>query len=200
MADPASISGLSNHHHEEMNMNRFERIRRTVGWTLATAALIAAGACSTVDTTPAPRLRATDTVVVLPLANYTETPDAGSAAQSMAANALRKLGIATVDSMPASPGGDPFDATSQPDRDKALGWARSHHARYALSGAVEEWRYKVGVDGEPVVGMTFELRDVESGKVVWSGTGNRGGWSRSSLGGVAQSLIGKLLSPLAARG
>lgn len=180
-------------------MNCLERIRKSVGWTLAAAGLLAASACASIDVTSSPRLHATDAVAVLPIANYTETPDAGNAAQSMAANTLRKLGIATVDSMPASPGGDPFDATSQPDREKALGWARAHRARYALSGSVEEWRYKVGVDGEPVVGMTFELRDVESGKVVWSGTGNRGGWSRSSLGGVAQSLIGKMLAPLAAR-
>ncbi len=183
----------------ENYMNPFEKIRRTVGWTMALAGVLAASACSSIDTTSAPTLHASDTVAVLPIANYTETPDAGNAAQALAVNALRDLGIATVQSVPASSSGDSFDATSQPDQDKALGWARTHHARYSLSGAVEEWRYKVGVDGEPVVGMTFELHDVESGKVVWSGTGNRSGWSRSSLGGVAQSLIRKLLAPLAAR-
>ena len=180
-------------------MNRFEKIRRTAGWTLGLAIVLAASACSSIDTTSAPELHASDIVAVLPIANYTETPDAGNAAQALAVNALHDLGITTVESMPASTSGDLFDATSQPDQDKALSWARSRHARYALSGAVEEWRYKVGVDGEPVIGMTFELRDVASNKVVWSGTGNRSGWSRSSLGGVAQSLIRKLLTPLAAR-
>jgi len=65
-----------------------------------------------------------------------------------------------------------------------------------LTGAVEEWRYKVGVDGEPVAGLTFELIDVASGQVVWSATGTRSGWSRSSLSNVATTLIGGLLAPL----
>ena len=180
-------------------MNSFEQIRKTVGWTIALAGVLVASACSSIDTTPAPTLQAIDAVAVLPIANYTETPDAGNAAQALAVNALRDLGIATVERVPANTGSDPFDAGTQPDRDKALAWARAHHARYSLSGAVEEWRYKVGVDGEPVVGMTFELHDMASGKVVWSGTGSRSGWSRSSLGGVAQRLTRKLLAPLAAR-
>lgn len=180
-------------------MNPFDAIRKTAGTAIALAVVLAASACSSIDTTQAPALNALDAVAVLPIANYTETPDAGDAAQAMAVNALRHLGLATVESVPANPSDDQFDATSRPDGDKGLAWARAHHARYSLSGAVEEWRYKVGVDGEPVVGMTFELREVASGKVVWSSTGSRSGWSRSSLGGVAQSLIGKLLAPLAAR-
>lgn len=180
-------------------MNSFQQIRRTLGWALALAGMLVASACSSISTTSAPAIHAGDIVAVLPIANYTETPDAGSAAQALAVNALRGLGIATVESAPAGASGGEFDPTSQPDREKSLGWARAHHARYSLTGAVEEWRYKVGVDGEPVVGMTFELHDMASGKVVWSGTGNRSGWSRSSLGGVAQSLTRKLLAPLAAR-
>ena len=64
---------------------------------------------------------------------------------------------------------------------------------------MEEWRYKTGVDGEPVVGLTLELIDVQSGQVVWSATGARSGWSRSSLSSVATSLIGSVLAPLAPR-
>jgi hypothetical protein len=55
------------------------------------------------------------------------------------------------------------------------------------------------VDGEPVVGVTFELLDVSNGAVVWSATGTHTGWSRSGLSSVATSLIGKVLSPLQAR-
>jgi hypothetical protein len=54
------------------------------------------------------------------------------------------------------------------------------------------------VDGEPVVGVTFELIDVSTGKVVWSATGSRTGWSRSGLSSIATALIGDVLSPLGA--
>ncbi|CAG9220909.1 hypothetical protein BCAR13_420163 [Paraburkholderia caribensis] len=53
------------------------------------------------------------------------------------------------------------------------------------------------MDGEPAVGLTFEVIDVQTGKVVWTGTGSRTGWSRDAVSGVAQKLERDLLSPLA---
>ncbi len=176
-----------------------KKIGRRAALAFAVAAL--AGACSTIDSAGTPALAAGDTIAVLPLGNYTETPDAGQSAQAMSANALRGLGVANVVRAPADPAGGAYvDGAQRGDGTPNLEWARQQHARYALAGAVEEWRYKVGVDGEPAVGVTFELFDVESGKVLWSATGTRIGWSRSGLASVAQTLIGKLLSPLRVHG
>jgi len=72
---------------------------------------------------------------------------------------------------------------------EALKWAREQGIRYALTGAVDEWRYKVGVDGEPAVGLALRIVDVQSGQVVWSSVGAKSGWSRDSLAGVAQKLM-----------
>lgn len=164
---------------------------------VAVMSVLLLGACSTIDATQAPSLSAGDTVLVLPIANYTETPDAGQSAQAIAANLLRHRGLVNVSRAPVDPNaGAMFDAAPHGDTAQDLAAARQQHAKYALSGAVEEWRYKVGVDGEPAVGVTFELLDVESGRVLWSVTGTRTGWSRSGLASVAQVLIGKLLSPL----
>ncbi len=79
---------------------------------------------------------------------------------------------------------------------EALAWARGTGATHALTGSVQEWRYKVGVDGEPVVGLTFDLIDLGSGATVWSATGSRSGWSRSSVTGVGHALMRELLAPL----
>ncbi|MGZ5091639.1 MAG: penicillin-binding protein activator LpoB, partial [Burkholderiales bacterium] len=73
-------------------------------------------------------------------------------------------------------------------------WARSEGARYAIYGAVDEWRYKVGVDGEPAVGVALHIMDLQTNNVVWSGVGGKSGWSRESLSGVAQKLIRQLLA------
>ncbi|TAM02594.1 MAG: penicillin-binding protein activator LpoB [Paraburkholderia sp.] len=181
-------------------MNAIARIRRNWAHALAAACMLGLAACASVESTPAPAIAAPDSVAVLPLANFTETPDAGRAAQAIAANTLRKHGFANVAAMPAADNGVAFDTTTQPGIEQGLEWARAHHAKFVLSGAVEEWRYKVGVDGEPVVALSFELREVPSGRVVWSATGSRSGWSRSALGGTAQSLVGKLLAPLGAHG
>lgn len=61
---------------------------------------------------------------------------------------------------------------------------------------MSEWRYKVGVDGEPAVGITLQVIDVPSGNVIWSATGSRTGWSRDAVSAVAQKLLRELLSPL----
>lgn len=179
-------------------MITIERISRATGLLLTVACGLIVSACASVESTPAPALAETGPIAVLPLANFTETPDAGRAAQAIAANTLRTAGVAQVDTMFATDSGDALDPTAQPNLERGLDWARTQHAKYVLTGAVEEWRYKVGVDGEPVVSMTFELRELPAGKVVWSAVGTRSGFSRSSLGGVAQKLAQKLLAPLAA--
>lgn len=185
-------------------MTPIARIRGRRAATLAAACVLALSAglsaCASVDATPYPTLAAGGGVAVLPLANFTETPDAGRAAQALAADTLRRLGHANVAAQPGANTSASFDAGAQPDLEQGLDWARAQHAKYALTGAVEEWRYKVGVDGEPAVAMSFELRDVASGRVLWSATGARAGWSRSGLGATAQNLVGRLLAPLAVRG
>jgi polysaccharide biosynthesis protein PelC len=161
----------------------------------ASATLITA--CGTIRDTAAPTLRPSDSIAITSIANYTETPDAGHSAETIAANVLRTNGLTDVRLAPSDPASNSmFDTASRGNPEKKLEWARSQQIRYVLTGAVEEWRYKVGVDGEPAVGLTFELVDVESGKTVWSSTGSHTGWSRSGLANVANKLIGNVLAPL----
>ncbi|KAA0911092.1 penicillin-binding protein activator LpoB [Pusillimonas sp. ANT_WB101] len=154
-------------------------------------------ACTSMAVGTAPPMVGADSLVVLPIANYTETPDAGHRAQSIAQSILQQRGFRTLQEYPRSGDADLL-AGNQSDQAKkqAIDWARSVGARYALTGSVQEWRYKVGLDGEPAVGLTFNLLDVDSGAIIWSATGSRSGWSRSSLAGVGQTLIQQLLAPL----
>jgi TolB-like protein len=161
-------------------------------------ALMLLAGCSTMDVgNNAPALTKADRLVVLPIANYTEAPDAGQRAQSIAQSILLQKGFVNVQRYAE---GDQANALvgsgAEPSISQALDWARSTGAQYALAGSVQEWRYKVGVDGEPVAGVTFNLFDLKSGAVVWSATGSRSGWSRSSLAGIGQTLISGLLAPL----
>ncbi|HEY3598566.1 MAG TPA: penicillin-binding protein activator LpoB [Paraburkholderia sp.] len=182
-------------------MNNVKGWSRSIQWLAAVAATaLLLGACGSVRQTAAPALAAGDSIAVVPLANFTETPAAGSSATAIAANVLREYGLADVRVAPADASTNAmFDTAQREIGEKKLAWAREQHVKYVLTGAVEEWRYKAGVDGEPVAGVTFELIDVASGQVVWSATGSRSGWSRSSLANVASSLIGKLLAPLGSR-
>lgn len=169
-------------------------------FALLALAVATIGACGTIQQTAAPALTTQDSIAVVPMVNFTETPAAGGNAAAIAAGVLRVNGLANVRVAPADEQSNTmFDTAQRELGDKKLAWARDQHIKYVLSGAVEEWRYKTGVDGEPVAGVTFELTDTASGRVVWSATGTRSGWSRSSLSGTASALIGGLLSPLRPR-
>lgn len=172
---------------------------RAVRMTASLAAVFALGACAVVDHSGAAAgVSKDDSFTVLPIVNQTETPQAGQRAASIAQSLLASSGFRQMTRYPASGDDENLFDPARPDAAaKALDWARSQKIRYALTGTVTEWRYKVGIDGEPAVGLTFDVIDVESGKVLWSAAGSRTGWSRDALSGVAQKLEKQLLAPLA---
>ncbi|MBS0611176.1 MAG: penicillin-binding protein activator LpoB [Proteobacteria bacterium] len=161
---------------------------------LATGAIALLGACSTLDQGRAPQLERQAGWVVLPFANHTETPLAGQRAEAIAQSLLAAQDVGQVRRAPvSSPQEGLFNAADAQRAEDALTWAREQKLRYALAGSVEEWRYKVGVDGEPAAGVTLQILDVATGDTLWSGSGGQSGWSREALSAVAQKLIRKLL-------
>ncbi len=163
---------------------------------LAISALLIS-ACSTVDVAPRANLDRNARWAILPFVNHTETPQAGSRAVAIVEAILRTRGFNELEHAPQAAVETLFEATdAQATSDKSLAWARGSGARYALTGTVSEWRYKVGVDGEPAVGLTLSVFDLTSGKIVWSATGGRSGWSREALSAVAQKLARDLTAPL----
>ncbi|MBP0600581.1 penicillin-binding protein activator LpoB [Herbaspirillum sp. LeCh32-8] len=166
---------------------------------LAAAAVLAVGlaACTTTDIGRAPVLASNGQWGLLPFANHTETPQAGLRAEAIAESILRARGGANLRHYPATLNNETlFEPMDRKQMDAALEWARSENLSYALTGTVDEWRYKVGIDGEPAVGLTLQLVEVATGKVVWSAAGGKSGWSREALSAVAQKLSRTLLSPL----
>jgi hypothetical protein len=159
------------------------------------AALAAAG-CATTDTGgTGPVIERNAKWVMLPVLNHTEVPQAGLRTEAITEALLRAHGVSDLTRYPATMSADTLLQPSERKvYDEADKWARSQGARYAVYGAVDEWRYKVGIDGEPAVGVALHIRDMQSNEVVWSGVGGKSGWSRESLSGVAQKLIKGLLA------
>ena len=132
---------------------------------------------------------------MLPVLNHTEVPQAGLRAEAITEALLRAHGVGDLTRYPATMNQDTLLMPAERKvLDEADKWARGQGARYAVFGAVDEWRYKVGIDGEPAVGVALHIRDMQSNQVVWSGVGGKSGWSRESLSGVAQKLIRQLLA------
>ena len=170
------------------------KILHTLKVAASALVLCALAACSTVDRGRAPALQANAEWTVLPFANHTETPMAGNRAESVAEALLHARGVGKVKRYTSTAQQEAlFDAGDTKRQEQALAWAREQGVRYALAGTVDEWRYKVGVDGEPAAGITLQIIDVHSGDILWSGAGGKSGWSREALSAVAQKLIRELL-------
>lgn len=175
-------------------MHSPHRTARRLLMLAAAGTLALLAGCSTIDRSAPPALERQASWVVLPFANNTETPLAGQRAEAIAQALLHAQGVGAIRRAPGTAQKEAlFSAGDSRRADEALAWARGQQIRYALAGSVDEWRYKVGVDGEPAAGVTLQILDVASGNVLWSGSGGKSGWSREALSAVAQKLMRELL-------
>jgi TolB-like protein len=135
---------------------------------------------------------------MLPFLNHSDTPEAGKRASDIAATLMRSKGINDVDenyTMNSS-----SNLLSGLDQQKKLQEAivrgQQKKYRYGFSGSVQEWRYKSGLDSEPAVGITLKVIDLNDGKVLWSASGSKTGWGRSSVSGTGHELMRVLIDAL----
>lgn len=129
-------------------------------------------------------------------ANHSDTPLANRQLETMVAGLMRSRGFVSVKM---------YEHTKScakllycPDetmsRSQALSWARSNGFAYVFTGAANEWRYKVGLDGEPVAGASLSLINVRTGQIVWSAVGSIVGGSRSGLDVSSQRLLNWIIN------
>jgi len=177
-------------------------IRRLTPTLALLAALFLAGCSTTMDVTPATTAITTQARwVVLPFANHTSEPQAALRAEAISESLLRTNGVARLQRYPASLNQDSvFAPADRRNQSEASQWAAGEGYRYALTGTVDEWSYKVGVDGEPAVGFTLQVVDLTNQRVIWSAAGAKSGWSRQALSAVAQQLLREMLEQLPLQG
>lgn len=134
---------------------------------------------------------------ILPILNYSQEPLAGERAEAMLDTLLRMRGFTHLKHYPNLDREDTLPELNERRRlDQALNWARSEGLRYGITGTINEWRYKSGLDAEPAVGITLQIVDIVSGEVLWSSSGARSGWGRESLSGNAQKVIRELVESI----
>jgi len=134
---------------------------------------------------------------VLPPINSTSTPYAGERVQQQLAALLGTQGLRHVLLAPAPGDNGPLPiGNGTAGERQALNWARQHAARYVLEGSVDEWDYKVGLDGQPAVGVTLRLLDLQSGEIIWSGAASASGGSREGLAVLSERTLSGLLKRL----
>jgi hypothetical protein len=167
--------------------------------TLVALSVCALAACtSTVKnvsmTTP---LKSTARWALLPVSNFADTPQAGERVEALLDTVVRRRGVASIEQYPPMKEDDTHLLVSDRQRyQESLAWARDQHFDYALGGSVEEWRYKGGLDGDPAVGVSVQVVEVATNRVVWSASGTRTGGGGDNLSGTALELLDTLLNEL----
>ena len=160
---------------------------------VAALGLLAAG-CASVTTSGEVAVDGRERWALLPIENLSATPRAGDLAQDLVETRLRARGLerldAWVDDEPTSIR-DLVDADARLAR--AERWARAEGYRYALTGTVHEWRYRSGIEREPVVGLGLKLVELDTGRVLWQASAARTGWGASNLSKVGARVVRELL-------
>jgi len=131
-------------------------------------------------------------IAVVPFYNYTQTPLAGYSAASMANVILKSHGYRVTAQQLHPDAKAELEENSQ-SRASLVSSLKQKGFDYMLGGEVTEWRYKTGIDAEPVVGLTVRLMDLKSGKTLYSGTGSKTALGSASLSGTAQKILDEIL-------
>ena len=162
--------------------------------SLALTVLLVAG-CSSFTSENSPNLPRNAQWGIVPMVNYSQTPQAGERSEQILLSVLSSHGLQPR-VYPVTTQGEHALMDDSERLAGALDWAREQKLDYVVAGSVEEWQYKNGLDGEPAVGISLRVLDANSGRVLWSKSGARAGWSRESLAGNAQTVIDKLVGAL----
>lgn len=144
-------------------------------------------------------------VVVLPLVNLTSTPNAGLIVGELLSTevmARTNFRILERSEMMAYLSSGKNEVQEMLEKSAAAKMGRELGVDTVIYGAVTEFRYKKGVDEDPVVGITVRMLDIPESKILWAesvtATGSMYG-GRSSLSSLAHSLCAEMVRTLAAR-
>ena len=139
-------------------------------------------------------------VAVLPLINLTSYPNAGRIVGDILSTALyAKTDFVIMErtQMLENLKGKEDDLDLILDKSVALKVGKQLGVDTVIFGSVSEYRYKRGLDENPVVGINIRMLDIKSNKILWAGSESRSGgcfWiCEDSLNRVAQKVCNDLV-------
>jgi len=124
--------------------------------------------------------------------NYTETPMAGLKVATIVESILAQKGI-IVSSLIGGGEEMSLSTTKKSFLEKKLKDAKEIGSDYLILGNVQEWRYKTGIDGEPVVSYGIKVINLKDDSTIFNSVGAKSAWGHKSIGVVAQEIANELL-------
>jgi len=125
-------------------------------------------------------------IEVYPFANLTQTPMAGYRVAGILEGVLKAKGYHIHGSLWNLPQKD----YSLEEIKKLL---QNSKANYIITGYVNEFRYKTGIDGEPAVSFTIKIFSKKDNKYIYTSTYSAVGDTYNSLGVLIQNGFKKII-------
>ncbi len=161
---------------------------------ILTACLVLSG-CAAQLSSSSPELDSNQVVYIMPLTNQSTMPMAQAQVEQLLVSTLAEQGL-KVEIYPKVKATD-LQASIEPEarQNEAKTWLAAKPSGYVMSGSVQEWQYKYGLDGEPVVGVTLQLTDLQ-GRLLWQGSVAKTGWGRESITQLGLDALQELTDDL----
>jgi len=135
-----------------------------------------------------------NTYIIVPFINYTDTPLAGYRVASIFGALLKARGF-KVNNTPLLINGDIYSLDKISKKDIYEYICRyKNKADYIITGTVNEFSYKIGLDNEPAVSITIYLIDPKTGKVIKAATLSADGSPYDSLSTITQTLLRRVIA------
>jgi hypothetical protein len=140
-------------------------------------------------------------VAVLPLVNLSSYPHAGRIVSDILTTELYAQtpfqlmeGSAVINQLQ----GNALDLDDVLDKMVVADAAKALGVDTVIYGSVSEYRYKRGLNEDPVVGINLRMLDVKTKKVLWAGSKSRTGgcfwFCEDSLNRLAQQVCNELVA------
>ncbi len=169
------------------------RLKLLTGVLVLSSTLLTA--CATVTSSNRVIVSSAEKWAILPITNLSKTPLAGNRASALVETHVRARGVKNLE-VYQPPESESVIALldSAGQLASAKNWARENGYRYGITGDVQEWSYKNGLDNEPSIGMTLKFVDLHSDEVMWTANATRTGWGYANLSSTANKTIDELLT------
>jgi len=169
------------------------RIKILASVLVLSSALLSA--CQTITSSNRVIVSSAENWALLPITNLSTTPLAGNRASALVETHLRARGVKNLEVYKAPANQSVIALLDEAGQlNDAKQWAIQNGFRYGITGDVQEWSYKNGLDNEPSIGMTLKFVDLQSEEVLWTASATRTGWGYSNLSSTANKTIGELLA------
>lgn len=125
---------------------------------------------------------------IIPFENNTETPLAGLRVASIAEGVASSKGYNLKRVMTYEQ-----KEYTQEEIANIIKALKNKDVDYVITGSVNEFRYKAGIDGEPAVSITLRIFSLKEDKWIYTATVSKSGRFFQSVSTVAQSILNRII-------